>query len=569
MAAMITSRASGTTPPIGSAPAAAPRVRGRARRTRPAAWRIALLTAVVTLWAAGSAQTFSADRFLEECLRFEAGGDLTTARQSCLNALEVDAQRVDAQLALGRIEFGLGELGAAESRLLRVRPRLEGPEVDVLLAELLLAAERVEEIDTYLISARGRLARFPDVTLAGRLAFVEGQVAMARGELDAALDAYARAIDADGLERRYRLADAELRYRLGDTRGAELQLREYERVSGDERDPAVKALLGRIAWVEGRAEEAVGQLETALALRDLRDSLGQAADLRVLAVLYYGQGDLQRGGLALREATRRGNLLAEVDGNTMLWLLVLAVLLAMHLIGESRRGDVMAAQEEGPRRWTLGQAYGLLLAAALIGLAAAIVYGVVVYDNLLALLTPQQQHEARSVYLIAFGLVTSLVAWQRVRALGWKASERLVGPSDGLVGGIILGALVFGVMLGYLVYLPRGGLAGPFFLDLASLTPLRVAALAVVPLAEFYFRGFLRPAVEHRYGVGLSVPIMTLVWALAFATPIVALVPIGFALAEVDRRRPSGLTAVTALWVAWLALAAAAVVSPFVRSLFL
>ena len=545
------------------APLAAQPGRGCAR------WLAAGSTAALLLLATAWAQTFSSERFYEECLRFEAGGDLTTARQSCLNALQVDAQRADAQLALGRIEFALGELPAAESRLKRVRPRIEGAVVDVLLAEILFAADRIDETDAFVFTARAALDRQPDVGLAGRLAFLEGRVAEHRGELDAALDAYERAIDTDGLALFYRLTDARLRIRLGDTLGAERRLRDHEAITGDQFVAEVKALLGRVAWIEGRAVEAIGHIETALALRDLRDSAGQAADLRVLAILYYGQGDLQRGGLALREATRRGNLLAEIEGNSMLWLLALAVLLALHLIGESRRGDVMSAPEEGPRRWTLGQAYGLLIASALVGLAAAVIYGMMAHGNLLALLTPHQQQEARAVYLIAFGLVTSLVAWQRVRAMGWKASERLVGQSDGLVGGVVLGALVYAVMLGFLVYVPRGGLAGPFFLDLAWVTPLRVAALVAVPLAEFYFRGFLRPALEQRYGVGLSLPVMTLVWALAFATPLLALVPIGFALAEVDRRRPNGLTAATALWVAWLALAATVVISPFVRSLFL
>ena len=64
------------------------------------------------------------------------------------------------------------------------------------------------------------------------------------------------------------------------------------------------------------------------------------------------------------------------------------------------------------------------------------------------------------------------------------AAERLAGRSDGLAGGLVIGALLYAVMLGYLIYVPQGGLAGPFFLDLAWLTPLRVVALATVPLAE-------------------------------------------------------------------------------------
>ncbi len=166
--------------------------------------------------------------------------------------------------------------------------------------------------------------------------------------MNAALAAYQRAIDANGIELAYRLADAKLRWRIGDLDGASRQLREYEIVTGDVRSPEVKALLGRIAWAQGRADDAVGYIETALALRDLRDSSGQAADLQVLSILYYGQGDLQRGGLALREATVRGNLLASFGGNTVLWLLALFVLLALHLIGESRRNDEVALRPRAP-----------------------------------------------------------------------------------------------------------------------------------------------------------------------------------------------------------------------------
>jgi hypothetical protein len=548
-------------------PAEATRSRVR-RRGRRAVWVGLWLVAAWALTPAW-AQTFSFDRYYLECLGFEAGGDLTTARQSCLNALEVDEERVEAQLALGRIEFALGELAAAETRLTRVRPRIESAEAEVLLAEITLAASRIDEADAYVASARAKLAQEPAVDLEARLAYVEGRTAEARRDPDAALAAYARTIAADGLSVHYRLVDADLRWRLGDLAGAAQQLRDYEVVTADVRNPEVTALLGRVSWVQGPAEDAIGQIETALALRDLRDSEGQAADLRVLAALYYGQGDLQRGGLALREATRRGNLLAGLDGNSILWLTALVVLLALHLIGESRRAGLATPPSDGPQAWTMGEAYGLLVAAALVGFAATMAYGLAVHDNLAVLVTPHQQHEARAVYLIAFGLVTAAASAWRVRRLGWSVGERLAGRSDGLVGGLVVGALLYAVMLGYLMYRPEGGVAGPFFLDLAWLTPLRVAALAVVPLSEFYFRGFLRPAVEARYGRMLALPMMTLVWALAFGTPLVVLVPIGFALAELDRRRPNGLTAVTAVWVAWVGLAATVAVSPFVRSLFL
>lgn len=536
---------------------------------RTAAPRALATLVLLALVAIGHAQVFSADRYLQECLRFEAGGDLTSARGSCLNALEVDADLAEAQLALSRIEFGLGEFASAETRLARVRGQVAGAEPAVLLAEIAFASDRVDEAAGHLGTARGQLAATPDVALRGRVAFLEGRVAEARGELDAALTAYAEAVATDGLDVRYRLADAGLRYRLGDLEGAIAELRAFERLSGGALDPDVKALLGRALWAEGSAEAAAGELETALALRPLTDTVAQAADLRALALIYYGQGDTQGGGLALREALRRGNLLAQFDGNTLLWLVGLAVLLALHLVGEARHGGLVAPVGEGPKPWSLGQAYGVLTAGVLIGLMASVAYGVLVHENLLALLTPHQQHEARAVYLIGFAVTVAFASWWRVRTNGWDAGEVLLGRSDGLLSGVLVGALVFAAVLAYLLYVPRGGLAGPFFLDLASLTPLRVAALAAIPLAEPFFRGLLRPAASRRYGGPLTVAVVAFAWALAFATPLLVLVPVGFALAEVDRRRPNGLGAATALWVAWLALAAAVAVSPFVRSLFL
>lgn len=110
--------------------------------------------------------------------------------------------------------------------------------------------------------------------------------------------------------------------------------------------------------------------------------------------------------------------MADIDGNSVLWLLALVVLLGLHLIGESRQTGLVAAHEEGPRSWSLGQAYGLLIAALLVGFAATMAYGLAVHDNLAVLFTPHQQHDARAVYLIAFGVVSAGVSWLRVRRLG-------------------------------------------------------------------------------------------------------------------------------------------------------
>jgi tetratricopeptide (TPR) repeat protein len=548
--------------------AAAPRPH---RHTPPRAAAIGPVPVLAVL-GSGLAQVFSAERYLQECLRFEAGGDYTTARQSCLNALQVDPQLVPANLALARIEMQLGDLGPAESRLNRIRNQVGTPEPTVLLAEIAYRSERYAEASGLATTARSQLAQSPNVELSARVAYLEGLIASREGRIDDALEAFDRAVLLDGLQVRYRLADAELRFRLGDLSGALQQLREYERISGDTTNPDVASLQGRLLWAQGDVGPATDRIEQALALRSLRDSAGQAEDLRVLAILYYGQGQFEAGGIALREALRRGNLLGDLASNAMVWLLIVVALLAVHLLGESRHGDVVrAGAESGPdgHLWTLGQAYGILLGAIVAGLAASLAYSSLAYDNLLALVTPVQQQDARAVYLITFALIIALLSWNRARRSGFDPAERLVGRSSEVATGVVAGVVLLAVVIAYLAYTERSGVFGPFFLDLSRPTPLAVVALALLPLSELYFRGILFQTVAKRYDPRSAVIVAALVWAAVLVTPALLLALVGVALSELYRRRQrNGLMVVVTVLVGWVGLALAAVVSPFVRGLF-
>ena len=74
-------------------------------RTRSAlAPALALLMAL--LLAFGNAQGFDETRYFNQCQLFEARGDLETARQFCLNALQVRPDFAEAELVLARIELG-------------------------------------------------------------------------------------------------------------------------------------------------------------------------------------------------------------------------------------------------------------------------------------------------------------------------------------------------------------------------------------------------------------------------------------------------------------------------------
>ena len=527
------------------------------------------LAAQALLAPAARAQVFSAERYLQECLRFEAGGDLSTARQSCLNALEVDPRSVTAELALARIDAALGDHGAAEIRLNRIRNQVGTPEPTVLLAEIAYALERYDEAAGHLSRARFELAASPDASLTARVAFLSGNLARRDGRVDQALASYAEAIGFDGLNVSYRLTDADLRFRLGDVDGAQRQLAAYEEISGDVRNAAVKSLQGRLLWAQGQVGAAAERLETALALRGLRDSAAQFDDLRVLSLLYYAQGDFDSGGIALREASRRGNLVGQVTNNALLWVLAVLVLLGLILVAESRKAGLTSDTTVEPPPWGLGEAYGILIAAVLLGLAASLLYSILVQGNLVALLTPLQRQDALAVYAIVFALTSGLLAWRRVARAGIEPAVYLLGPSGQFVTGVLLGLALCGLMVAYLVYFPRTGVFGSVPFDLSRPTPLVVAALVLLPLAEFAFRGLLQPSLGRRYGTTPAVAMMALLWAIAYGSPLLPLIVAGFGLAEATRRQPGALVALVAVLVGWLTLLALALTMPQVRGLFL
>ncbi len=516
------------------------------------------------------AQSFDETRYYQQCLRFEAGGDLETARQSCLNALQVKPGFVDADLALARIELKLGEFGAAESRLRRIRDKTEGAEALVLLARAVIEGDRPAEAEPLLQQARQRLQANPNRDMSGAVSFLEGKVAESRGLTNEALLAFQRAVDADGLNVDYRLADAHMRFRLGDLDSARDQLNAYMALSGDTRNADVRSLLGTILWANGDLSGATGELETALALRSSRQTAAQASDLRSLAIIYYAQGNVQAGGLALREAGRRGNLQSFLFSNALLWVLLFLVLVAAHLLAESRIPNTSTLEViEGPQQWSVGQVYGVLFVSLLSAAAVALIYSLLIYNNLLAVITPIQGSNVRAVFLLVLTLMLAGLTWRRVARHGWDPVERLLGSGDQAMLGIGLGVLLLAATLAYVAYAPDHGILGPFYLDLTRLTPLVVAALVLLPLSELYFRAFLIPALRNRYDPGTAAFASASVYALVLVTPIPVLFLSGLLLSEVFRRRGSGMTPLIAQFVFGIGLVLLVAYSSGVRSLLL
>ena len=538
---------------------------GRRHRALPAG----VLVVVLLLLASAFAQGFDENRYFSQCQLFEARGDLETAQQFCLNTLQVRPDFADAELVLARIELGLGEAASAEQRLRRVRNRIDTAEPLVLLAEAALANQRPGDAEAFLGEARQRLRERSNVELSGRVGFLSARIMQSQGRYNDALAEYARAIAADPLNVEYRLTDATLRLRLRDADGAARQLQDYVQLSGDDRHAEVRSLLGRALWAQGNLSAAAGHLATAHQLRGARNVEAQAADLRGLALISYAQGDLAGGGLALRESFRRENFSAALGGNTLLWVLLLLLLVAVHLIGESRiAASTTLEVVEGPRPWSVGDVYGTLITAVLVALLVTVLYGLILFENVLALLTPGTGGDAAALFFLTLAVMLALLAWRRVQLNGHDAYETLLGDAGEAARGLGWGLLFLAASLAYLYYLPGDGALGRFYLDFAQLTPLVVAAAILVPLAELFFRPFMLAPFVQRYAGGIATVASAALYALVFGVPVVLLVPFGLLLADAYRRRRRGWEPLMAQLTLHVGLLVAVSVSPWARALF-
>jgi len=527
------------------------------------------LLALTALGGVAAAQGFDENVYYQQCLRFEAGGDLETARRACQNALQVRPSFADAELALARIELRLGDAAGAESRLRRIRDRVAGAEPLVLLAEATLAGGRPSEAEGFLQAARTVLADRGNRELEARLHLVAGEIAQHRGEYDAALVAYGAAIAADAVNVEYRLAEASLRLRLGDAASAEQQLRSYMQLTGDSRDPRVRSLLGRSTWAQGDMVSAAGELATAHQLRGSRDVEAQARDLRSLALIYVAQGDYEAGALAMRESLRRDNLLSHLNGNTILWLFAVLLLVGAHLVGESRISSSSSLEViDGPRTWSVGNVYGVLVLSLLLAGTVAVLYGVARFDNPLVLFTPVQSTNALALFFITLAVMLALLSWHRVQSNGFDPMDALIGTSSKPLLGIGWGVLMLAALVAYLYYDPLEGALGGFYLNLLQLTPYVVAAMILLPLSELFFRAMLVPPLMRRYDGRIAMIVSATLYAIVFGTPVALLLLFGLLLADLTRRHKNGIEPLLAQLTLHIGLVVAVAVSPFVRSLF-
>lgn len=515
----------------------------------------AIFALALLLPGLAGAQSFDGARFLDQCLRLEAGGDYVSARESCLNALELDPGNTDTLLALARLEIRLGELNSAENRLLPLQSRVTTAEPALLLAELALERDDLVLAEGYLDTASRQLASNQNSEHSARQAWLLGRTLEMRGEPQEALGQYRRATDAQPLEEAYWQSAASVLLGMGLPVAAADELLQYRTTSGQRGSADLHSLLGQSLWASGRLQAAATEYEAAFALRAGRDAEAQAADLRSLTTIYYGLGDTAGGNAALGDAIRQGNLVRLLSGNALMWLLVLLLLAAVHLISESRIQDHQTLQSaEGPRLWSITRIYSVLIISALLALVAVLLYSALVLQNYTAMFTPLQAGQVKSIFVIVFVISAVLASWIIVRKHGWNPRERLLGRSDHAVTGLGLGLILLVLVTAWQFFVPTGLLRSDWHFDLRNVDAVALAAILLLPLGELYFRSFSIPALEKRYSGNLAVPISAGLYALVLGTPVILSIVLGLILGYAFLRVRSGLMVVTAQLVLQLGL---------------
>lgn len=532
----------------------------------------ALFLLLLLLFDQGAAQTRSprlvAQDYLQQCLRFEAGGDFETARQSCQAALGLEPGLVAAELALARVELALGENALAETRLRRLQSTTSGPEAALLLTDLLLRQGRLGEAESTLAAA-DRLEGGYGAALEGRRLFLAGQLAELRGDYRSALDLYRAAIVNSPRALDYRLADARLRLNLGDPVTPQRDLLAYLAASGQS-NAELFSLVGRAKWINGELEEAASFLERAVSERRSHEAAALADDRRALMLVYYGQGDWRAGELVLRGALRRDNLLAYGLSFVLPWLVILLGLLGLHLLGESRIAASSSFEMvQRPEPWTVGNVYRGVGLALLVAAPAAMIYGFLAFGNWLAFVTPLQSADVRACYLTVLALVLLAVAFVRVRRNGWEPYEALLGRATQFSLGLALGLGLILIVVLYILYAPEVSWLQGFYLDYTRLNLWLVIAVIAFPLSELFFRAFAIAALTRRYSPALAVAISAALFALVVGMPLPLVLLLGGLLGEAYRRTGSGLVPLLAQWVLHLGLLFGAAYSGWVRALFL
>ena len=522
------------------------------------------MLALLAWSGAASAQFKEAQTSFSRCVEFYLRQDNPQiAEQFCNTAVQFSPESAEYQRLYARVLLTNGKVDAADTTLANARGRDSNPENDLIAAEIALFRDENQTALDFASIAQSAptLPRLERI----RALRVSGAVLSHQGFDTEALTDYERVLTLEPKDIRVRRDAANL-YLKHDPRKAVALL-----LAAPVKSAPLVADLGRAQWVAGSLSEAISTLEgitgKTQSFSSERETYQRA--LGALTYAYFGQGRFPEGQRVLGLMDNQGNLFALFISRSLPWLLGIVALLTLHLLGESRIEPLSTIEiEDGPRPWTVGTAYLWLLLAVLVGGAAALVTGNLLYGNYLAILTPFQSATVKDIYFVFFALTLVGLCFQTASTRGWNAREQLLGKAQREVAldGPAVGLAILAAALLYQFGMQFLNFKG-FYIDLTQWRITLPLVILILPLTEVFFRAFALYPMEKRYGQGIAYAILSVVYALALTSPIPLLIGIAVSLLYFTNRAGGTLPAIVAQWVFHIGLLLALLV-PVVRTWF-
>ncbi|WP_243089206.1 tetratricopeptide repeat protein [Thermus neutrinimicus] len=462
---------------------------------------LGLLLLGLPAWAQG------AEDYFTRCQRLFQQGALESAQATCELALTSDPEHRPSLLLLARIHLERGDLAQAESYLAQLG---DEPEAQLLRARLLLQKGQAAEV------LRLSLPPGPEANLLRAMALE-------------ALHQYEEAL---------RLAQG-----LPSTPEARLLLSRLHLALGRPQEGLAflgstlreRLERGRLLFLSGRPQEAIPLLEGLLPELSAQPGL-QSQALSLLALAYFGQGQLAQGQAALRQLSALENLPARLLAQAWPWLIVLLAFLLLVLLGESRIELLRALEVVEDPLPGPGSLYLTLLGSLLLSLLLAALLGKALFANALALFTPYQKDLLLPNLYLIYGL---LLFASVLLARGFrKRLPNLLGSWSTWIEGFWVGPAL--VLLLFLYGWIREALG------LGTL-PLNLLAFLGLALMEPFFRGLVPLVLKERYK-DLHPYLAALLFALAVPGPTFLLLLLGAGLLWA-KERAEGTLGLALGWV--------------------
>ena len=449
--------------------------------------------------------------YYSQCQNLYGRGAIDTAQSACQLALSVEPNHLPSLKLLARSYLD----------------REQTLEASGFIEQAVLLAPNDPEVQ--FLSAKTRLLQGnPNQALVALPNSSSSEVLLVRGLALEQLGRYEEALrvfQQNSNNAQARLGIARLSEQLGRPKDGLIQMGNT---------PAERLAAARLHWLAGHPQEAARTLEALLPRLTPSDAI-YTQTLGLLANVYYGQGDLDKGGLVIRQLSSRTSLPSSLLSKTWPWILVFLAFLGIVLYGESRIEPMRTIELTNERRYGPGSLYVWLLVGLVVAGLVAVVLGQVMYQNLLAVFTPVQGQFVQPIAYLLLGVVAFLITMQ---AIGRENLNKTLGPRSGWSEGLWAGVVLL-IILGVYGTLGRS-------LDLSTLT-LMYPVFFGLALLELVVRGAGTQLLSERYK-NLGIYIVPLVFALFIPGPTVYFL-LASAFLGWLHKRTGGATAGAIAWV--------------------